>query len=322
MNNPIIDAALASGYFVAAPATGHPFDVWRKRLDGIPQGKHLNFEHRPEAQCGWPVGEITLWCAAMETPPFDGWPEGYGEIASHYMFLGKAEANLASWVGAIESMGFETVSDKIIPDRAAAIRAGLGVHGQSGMLITPQKGTYVTLATVMVHMAPPEGTPGPENDMSPGCARCGACTEACPSGAIGEDGIDALACLRNHMNWPEFMADEMQAKMGENLWGCDVCQKVCPSNSGLRHISPTPEQYAPFKLESVLTEPDIDEIAAQTGKYLANKNRLQRQAVYCAAYHGRRDLLPQIKALENSDDPTIARAVRWAINTLAAPPAK
>ncbi|MCL2060133.1 MAG: hypothetical protein FWH01_13960, partial [Oscillospiraceae bacterium] len=72
MNHPIIDAALASGYFVAAPATGHPFDVWRKRLDGIPQGKHLNFEHRPEAQCGWQVDEITLWCAAMETPPFDG----------------------------------------------------------------------------------------------------------------------------------------------------------------------------------------------------------------------------------------------------------
>ena len=316
MEHPIIDAAITSGYFTAAPASGHPFDVWRKRLDGIPQGKHLNFEHRPEKQCGWPLGEITLWCAAMETPPFADWPEGYGEIASHYMFLGESGRRFDAWVGAIKDLGYEVVGDKMLPDRAAAIRAGMGVHGLSGLLVTPDKGTFVTLATVCVRMTPPDGTPGPENDLSPGCSRCGACIKACPAGAISEDGVDALKCLRNHMNFPDFMPDDVQAAMGAYLWGCDICQKVCPHNDGLPRTSPSPEQYLPFKLESVLAEPDIEAITLQTSKYVANKNHLQRQAVYSAAYHGRKDLLPLIRKLEDSDDASIGRAVRWAVGVL------
>ena len=316
MKHQIIEAAIASGFITAAPATGHPFDVWRKRLDSIPQGKYLDFEHCPEKQCGWPVEEITLWCAVMETPPFDSWPKEYGEIATSYMFLRESDKSLKSWVSAIESMGYETVSDKILPDRAAAIRAGLGVHGLSGLLITPEKGTFVTLATVCVRMAPPDGTPGPENDLSPGCIRCGACEKACPTGAIGEDGVDALKCLRNHMGFPDYMPEDAQKKMGQYLWGCDICQKACPHNDKLIRISPSQEQYLPFELESVLTEPDIDAIAAQTVKYVANKNNLQRQAVYTAAYYGRKDLLPLIRKLENSEDSTITRAVNWAVNAL------
>lgn len=316
MNHPIKEAAIASGFFTAAPATGHPFEVWRKRLDSIPQGKYTNFDHCPEKQCPWPADEITVWCAAMETPPFYGWPDGYGEIASYYMHIPAFNKCLKTWENTITAMGYEVVIEPILPVRAAAIRAGLGVHGLSGLLITPEKGTFVFLAAILVHMPPPEGTPGPENDLSPGCSRCGACEKACPAGAISENGVDALQCLRNYMNWPEYMPDDMQSKMGEYLWGCDICQKACPHNQSLPHVLPSPEQYEPFKLEDVLTEPDEEAITALTGKYVARKKRLQRQAIYSAVYADRVDLYPLILKLENSDDPSITRAVRWAAEKL------
>lgn len=313
MHHQIRDAAIASGFFAAAPATGHPFEVWRKRLDSIPHGKYFSFDHCPEKQCSWPMDEITVWCAAMETPPFGDWPDGYGEIASHYMHLPAFDRGLDAWSSAITAMGYETVVNPTLPDRAAAIRAGLGVHGLSGLLIMPEKGTFVSLATILVHMPPPEGTPGPEHDLSPGCIRCGACAQACPAGAISEDGVDALMCLRNHMSWPDHMPDDVQEKMGEYLWGCDICQKACPHNDALQRVSPAPDQYTPFHLERILREPDMDAIAALIGRHYAKKANLQRQAVYSAAYFERDDLLPLIQALEHSDDPALTRAVRWAI---------
>ncbi|MDR1621694.1 MAG: hypothetical protein LBS00_04900, partial [Synergistaceae bacterium] len=79
MTHPIAAAALAAGFLDAKPATAHPLDFWRETLDRLPFGKIFSMEHRPEAFSGWPVSETTIWSATLATPPFNPWPDGYGE---------------------------------------------------------------------------------------------------------------------------------------------------------------------------------------------------------------------------------------------------
>ena len=58
MFHPIADAALAAGFLDVKPATGHPLDFWRETMDGIPFGKILPMEHRPEVLSGWPEEKL------------------------------------------------------------------------------------------------------------------------------------------------------------------------------------------------------------------------------------------------------------------------
>jgi epoxyqueuosine reductase len=314
--HPIALAARAAGFIEAKPATAYPFNLWKEKLAALPLGQYLEMDHRPETQCGWPVAETTLWAATFPAPPLSEWPEGYGEVSSYYLRERDADASCRAWAQAVRALGYEVVAGPDLPDRAVAMRAGLGVHGLFGPMITPTHGSFVVIATLLVHAAPPEGAPGPENDPSPGCARCGKCRSACPTGAIGEHGVDALQCLRNDMGHPEFMPESHYALMGRRIHGCDTCQRACPSNRAVPCVAPTPEQIAPFKLEALLAEPDLRAIGARIDPAYARKERMQRQAALAAANTGRRDLLPRIRPLAESEDEPLRKAARWAIEQL------
>ena len=161
MPHPIAAAALAVGFFDVKPATGHPFGFWRETMDRIPFGKIFSLEHRPEALSGWPA-ETTIWSATMAAPPFTPWPAGYGEVSGYYAALCGIQKKEAAWAQAVRDMGYEVcefTSQRRLPARAAAIRAGLGIPGLFGPMITPRHGSFVYIGTILVRMAPLGGSP-------------------------------------------------------------------------------------------------------------------------------------------------------------------
>jgi len=131
-----------------------------------------------------------------------------------------------------------------VPCRAAACRAGLGFIGRNGMFYAMDIGSYVGIAVIGVDVTIPEAGQGAERVLHPQCSTCGRCAEACPTGAIIQEGhgIYPLRCisfLNRHPDEPSCQMPADPAALCGWLHGCEVCQNVCPLNTVIVH-RPTP----------------------------------------------------------------------------------
>ena len=203
----------------------------------------------------------------------------------------------------------------MLPARAAAIRAGLGVHGLNGLMIAPDYGSFTDITVLLLHAPPPPDARGPKYDMSPGCGNCGDCVKVCPTGAISaENGVDTMLCLRSYMNWPENMPEDDYPKMGRRILGCETCQDACPANAALERKQPPAEMADCMKLDALLSNPDIERMSKYT-TYLT-EIRVKSQAALAAANTGRKDLLPLVEALIGHEDKMLDKMARWAAGQL------
>lgn len=118
-------------------------------------------------------------------------------------------------------------------ERYWAVQAGLGFTGRNSQLIIPHRGSYFFLGEVLTTLSLPSSRP-----LSLHCGDCRRCVDACPMGAIGEDGvIDARRCIScQTIENRGILSDEVVNKMGKRVYGCDTCQEVCPYN---RDAQPT-----------------------------------------------------------------------------------
>ena len=114
-------------------------------------------------------------------------------------------------------------------DREAAARSGVGFYGKNTMLITRKHGSWVVLGT-LVTTAQVDATQPLELD----CGSCTLCIEACPTGALDEPGeVDSTKCLSYWTQAPASIPEDYRAELGAQVYGCDICQDVCPWNRGV-----------------------------------------------------------------------------------------
>ena len=115
-------------------------------------------------------------------------------------------------------------------DREAAARSGVGFYGKNTMLITRRYGSWVVLGSLVTDVEL-EATPPLDAD----CGDCRLCVDACPTGALDEPGtLDANRCLSYWTQAPEPIPVSYRAALGAQVYGCDICQDVCPWNRGVQ----------------------------------------------------------------------------------------
>lgn len=112
-------------------------------------------------------------------------------------------------------------------ERRVAYQAGLGVLGKNGMVIHERFGSYFFVGEMVTTLALAPNRPvlGP-------CPGCMACIRACPGKALGENGVEVGRCA-SHISQKKGELDEQEQailRAAHTVWGCDICQDVCPLN--------------------------------------------------------------------------------------------
>ena len=158
-------------------------------------------------------------------------PPGHGRLPRYTWYDAYAELR-----GKLDELGRRLGGDYRVlvdenqhVDREAAARSGVGFYGKNTLLITRRFGSWVVLGTLVTDREL-ETTPPLALD----CGSCTLCIEACPTGALDEPGtLDATKCLSY---WTQSAHDPPEAyleALESQVYGCDICQDVCPWNRGI-----------------------------------------------------------------------------------------
>jgi epoxyqueuosine reductase len=238
---------------------------------------------------------------------------------------------------ALETLTPETVSTRSfcdtgpVSERVHAARAGLGWQGKNTCLIHPKLGSYLFLGVVLSDLELAPNRREPDH-----CGSCRACLDACPTDAFPEPYVlDATRCLSYTTIESRGAIDvDLRSDHGDRLFGCDICQEVCPWNQrrgrtipddplGLRaRLQPRPEWLQP-SLRWILELDEVRWRAATKGTALRrSKYRgLMRNALIVAGNSGRPELLPLVRRWAECGDELVAEHARWALAKLEMAPA-
>lgn len=234
------------------------------------------------------------------------------------------EAQLHAQLGDFEARAF--VDTGPVVERALATAAGLGWTGKNTCLIHPKLGSYGFLAVLLTAL-PVQKEKVPTAPLPDRCGSCRRCLEACPTGAlIAPYRMDATRCisyLTIEHRGP--IAPELMELMGRQVFGCDICQDVCPWNRKAP-IAADPELQARAELVNPALEwlADLEEAEfercfngspVRRAKFLG----LRRNAAIAMGNSGMNQFVSRLAQWADSADEGLRTAARWSLVKLQSP---
>jgi len=171
-----------------------------------------------------------------------------------------------------EVQGRIFVDSAPVLDRAWAKRAGLGWTGKNSMLISRSTGSFIFIGELILNLEL-EYHEIPESDF---CGSCTRCIEACPTGAILDNRtIDSVKCISYQtIENKEEISSDIEGKLSGRVFGCDICQDVCPWNrKALNHQEPS---FNPDSELMEMSREDWQNLERKKFKLLFNQSPVQR----------------------------------------------
>jgi epoxyqueuosine reductase len=216
-----------------------------------------------------------------------------------------------------------------LAERAYAAQAGVGWIGKNTCVLNQQKGSWLLLGVIVTSLEL-----GQEAWSLPAADRCGSCTrciDACPTDALHDSGsggirqMDATRCIAYlTIEKKGSIAAELRPLMGRQVFGCDICQDVCPWN---RRAPVASSSFLPAREE--LINPALQWLADMDGPAFnrvfrgsplerTRRKRILRNVAIAMGNSGEVDFLPQLEAWAAGDDDVLADAAAWAACRLRA----
>lgn len=207
-------------------------------------------------------------------------------------------------------------------EHEAAARSGVGFVAKNTLTIVPGYGSYVLLGELLVNVAvSPHGIPE-----APRCGSCRACLDACPTDAFVDGNVlDARRCISYlTIELQGSIPRELRSAIGTRVFGCDVCQEVCPFNARSETRSAAPELVAvasrtdiplPWLLE--LRSGDYRRLVKGSSMRRVTRQQLRRNAAVALGNTGQEAAVaPLIVALCSNPSPMVREHSAWALGEL------
>ncbi len=298
----LIDSALECGFAACYLLPPEPFTEYKRRLDdGVlsPQ----------ESKLVWNVTEQYPWANAIVLLlwPYQPFADDI-PVASNYIPANSAFHAVKQLMERVSADGRYQTERIHLPVRELLLRSGIGIGLKNGLTAIEPYGSRVAIQTLVTDARPEEYVRPKHERLF--CSHCHLCEQACPSGAITGEGMDAKRCIRKYMAtepMPQWVMERMTA-----LLGCDLCQMHCPYN---RHLPRLDSMPTALSLERLLDN-DMDECLELIGKNQKSGGRLIAQAMVMCANLGRRDLLGRIMPYLQDERELVSSAAIYAISRL------
>lgn len=203
-------------------------------------------------------------------------------------------------------------------EKPLAQRAGVGWYGKNGIILTERYGSWVVLGEIITEVELEIDSP-----LNKDCGECRICIDSCPTQAIVAPYlIDRNRCLQYISERLMKVPLEFRDKWGDILYGCTICQEVCPRNKGIipKKFKPT---YGYIGLKIPLL-PLLNFSEEQFRKYFAHnqiamrsREVIKRNAVIALGNLGNpSSIIPLIKVLEEEENPLVRSHAAWALGKI------
>jgi epoxyqueuosine reductase len=207
-------------------------------------------------------------------------------------------------------------------ERVYAKYAGIGWIGKNTCIINQKLGSWIFLGVVLTSLDLVPDLPAADR-----CGSCTRCIDACPTEAILAPGrMDARRCIAYlTIEKRGEIPRELRSGIGHQIFGCDICQDVCPWNTKAGNAPPT--AAADFQPQEDLVHPDLTWLAAMNEEDFRQTFRgspvkrtkfsgLRRNLAVAMGNSGNRAFVPQLEKMAADSDPVVAEHARWALKQL------
>ncbi len=270
----------------------------------------LNYYQRPPQSPGHPTGRVARYA----------WGRDY------HKELGRRIKRVARVLGErYPNDHFRAWTDATpLSERFYGERAGVGFTGRHTLLINSELGSWFVLGEILStrRYTASEDAAGRHGACPTNCRRC---IDVCPTGALYDaNRIDASRCISYlTIEHGGIIPEELRPLMGDWIFGCDLCQEVCPLNVRARVTDVenfrNPIAGSDVNLAEVLSIQTDEEFTARfAGSPLMRVKRrgLIRNAAIAAANTGAVELIPRLRELANDTDEIISIHAQWALDQL------
>jgi len=204
-------------------------------------------------------------------------------------------------------------------DRAAASQCGLGWYGKNACIFTGESGSWVVLGEIVTDAELAFDLPQTGHK----CGSCELCLSACPTGAIAAPfEINLNLCISHLTQMGGIVPRELRPLMGVMIYGCDICQEVCPQNEGVQpgraeDFEPGPMPARPDLIELVnISNADFNTSIKRSAAGWIGRNRLRRNAIIALGNLKNPDAAPALKNALRSRSGMIRAHAAWALGRL------